>query len=162
MQAAPPPGAGASEAAASVGEGGGGAATAGEQRLRTRAEQRSGQAGGRGHVRTGREADGERARRRRRRKQKGEEMDRGKGGNRFSSPTVSRASFHRLCASPVSALPFIVAAPHRTWPNPDQIHSSRKEGCHDHPTWRRRSIGIIEKGAPASRQWRSMAVCAIF
>ncbi|BAH91486.1 Os01g0961800 [Oryza sativa Japonica Group] len=24
------------------------------------------------------------------------------------------------------------------------------------------SIGIIEKGAPASRQWRSMAVCAIF
>ncbi|BAH93849.1 Os07g0253100, partial [Oryza sativa Japonica Group] len=38
------------------------------------------------------------------------------GGNRSSSPTVSHASFHRLCASPVSALPFAVAAPRRPPP----------------------------------------------
>ncbi|KAF2922164.1 hypothetical protein DAI22_07g091700 [Oryza sativa Japonica Group] len=40
------------------------------------------------------------------------------GGNRSSSPTVSHASFHRLCASPVSALPFAVAAPRRPPPPP--------------------------------------------
>uniref|UniRef100_A0A0E0CKJ8 Uncharacterized protein n=1 Tax=Oryza meridionalis TaxID=40149 RepID=A0A0E0CKJ8_9ORYZ len=38
------------------------------------------------------------------------------GGNRSSSPTISHASFHRLCASPVSALPFAVAAPRRPPP----------------------------------------------
>uniref|UniRef100_A0A0E0CKK0 Uncharacterized protein n=1 Tax=Oryza meridionalis TaxID=40149 RepID=A0A0E0CKK0_9ORYZ len=48
------------------------------------------------------------------------------GGNRSSSPTISHASFHRLCASPVSALPFAVAAPRRP-PPPDKTGKMSKQ-----------------------------------